>query len=81
MLGSSPPDTKITKRTQFLLKIVKSAEVTPHRLSNHSKATLAPTGRSFGPPALFGGQPGPEHSSAKPQHGHCLTDPGCVRVW
>ncbi len=41
--GSSPRDTRITKRTHFLLLIVKSAEVTTNRLLDHSKATLAPT--------------------------------------
>ncbi len=41
--GSSPRDVRITKRTHFLLLIVKNAEGTTNRLSDYSKATLTPT--------------------------------------
>ena len=41
--GSFPRDTEITKRTHFLLLIVKSAEVSPKSLLDHTKATLALT--------------------------------------
>ncbi len=57
--GPFLPDTKITKRTHFLLLMVKSAEVAPHRLSNHSKATLAPQTDLSSQALLFGGQPRP----------------------